>query len=157
LISGTAILTKINKDLSAIRRIQATHSRIVEESLRLHKGMTGTYITELNYTQPSEVGQTVMCGILVHNEGDIPMGSERNQSHLSLVFLRYKSKGGRTQQDRSLAIVIDCSTEASGCILTRSDCFSQRNRQFPVLRDVEPGERVSRAEILFERQARYDL
>jgi hypothetical protein len=49
---------------------------------------SGTYITELNYTQLSEVGQAVVCGILVHNEGDILHGfGPEPSSHLSLVFL----------------------------------------------------------------------
>jgi hypothetical protein len=106
----------------------------VEASLRLQvffKGMTGTYITELNYTQLSEVGQTVMCGILVHNEGDILHGlGTEPASHLSLVFLvgDTRAKGGRTQQDRSLAIVIDCSTEASAAAYSLALTASQKKQ-----------------------------
>jgi hypothetical protein len=55
------------------------------------------------------------------------MGSERKPaSHLSLVSVGIQEQRGTHQQDRSLAIVIDCSTEASGCLTHRSDCFSKK-------------------------------
>jgi hypothetical protein len=84
---------KFTKDLSPIRGILVRHSRCsesVDTLTGIFQGFkkAGTYITELNYTQLSEVGQTVMCGILVHNEGDILHGlGTEPASHLSLVFL----------------------------------------------------------------------
>jgi hypothetical protein len=93
-IFETTISTKIYQRLVSSQRntskafpMQRKRRHAYRDFSRIFK-KAGTYITELNYAQLSEVGQTVMCGILVHNEGDILHGlGTEPASHLSLVFL----------------------------------------------------------------------